>query len=227
MINQQTSLDYLADFLRFHLGDYTEPHRYTLPILRTALVFSIRMLQRRWNNRYIIDNAYNIFRYGEVHAAEKGSYNNLPEYEKVVNATVTVGDIIAHDGYGDSVGSGYVYTLSGYASSGYVDVPGIGPAYQAAIENVPTPVIDYRDEPPIILQASILIKSGSLQEASWQTASWRDDEISVSNIQGDRSRQETIKRDVAMLETYFKRRLYAGSRQSLPGFRYPPNYFEG
>ena len=89
------------------------------------------------------------------------------------------------------------------------------------------PVIQYKDGPPIVIQAAMLIKSGSLQDSSWQIASWRDDEIAVSNIQADKSRRDSLKHDEALLKEYFKRRLHAGSRQELPGFVYPPNYREG
>lgn len=89
------------------------------------------------------------------------------------------------------------------------------------------PVIQARDEPAIVLQAAILIASGSTQEASWQVASWRDDEIQVSNLQADKSRHHMLDRWAAMLDTYFKQKLYAGIRQSLPGFRYPENWREG
>ena len=89
------------------------------------------------------------------------------------------------------------------------------------------PVIQYKDEPPIVIQAAMIVKSGSLQDSSWQIASWRDDEIAVSNIQADKSRRDSLKHDQALLEEYFKRRLHAGSRQALPGFKYPPNWIEG
>lgn len=221
MIRQRSSLDYLIPFLRFHLGDYETPYRYTEAALRTALVFAVRMLQRRWNDRYIVDANYRVFRKDEIEKAGSHAYEDLPEYTEVA------GDVVGPDGYPDTYGSGYVYTVSGYESEGSVDVPGVGSAYQGAIADTPKPVIAYRDEPPIILQASILIKSGSMQDASWQVAAWRDDEISVSNIQGDRSRQANLDRDIRMLEKYFKRRLYTASRMPLPGFNYPPNWREG
>ena len=94
-------------------------------------------------------------------------------------------------------------------------------------ESTAPPIIQYRDEPPIVIQAAIVIKSGSLQDSSWQIASWKDDEIAVSNIQADRSRRDSLEHDKLLLEDYFKRRLYAGSRQELPGFKYPPNWVEG
>ena len=89
------------------------------------------------------------------------------------------------------------------------------------------PLVQIKDEPPIVIQAAILIKSGTLQDSSWQVASWRDDEIAVSNIQADKSRHRTLDRDFELLESYFKTRLFAGSRQALPGFKYPPNWREG
>ena len=89
------------------------------------------------------------------------------------------------------------------------------------------PVIQYKDEPPIVIPAAIIIKSGSLQDSSWQIASWRDDEIAVSNIQADKSRRSGLDEDKNLLEEYFRRRLHAGSRQTLAGFRYPPNFREG
>lgn len=89
------------------------------------------------------------------------------------------------------------------------------------------PVIQYYDEFPIVVQAAIIIKSGSMQEASWQVAAWKDDEISVSNIQADKSRDKSIQRDQEWLDDYFKRRLFMADRQSMVGFNYPPNWREG
>ena len=89
------------------------------------------------------------------------------------------------------------------------------------------PVVQVKDEPPIVLQAAILIASGATQEASWQVASWRDDEIQVSNIQADKSRHAMLDKWIEMLDNFFKLKLHTGLRQSLPGFRYPPNYREG
>ena len=89
------------------------------------------------------------------------------------------------------------------------------------------PLIQIKDEPPIVLQAAILIASGATQEASWQVASWRDDEIQVSNIQADKSRHAMLDKWIEMLDNFFKLKLHTGLRQSLPGFRYPPNYREG
>jgi hypothetical protein len=89
------------------------------------------------------------------------------------------------------------------------------------------PTIQVYDEPAIVVQAAIIIKTGIMQEASWQIGSWRDDEIAVSNIEGSRSRDRGLDRDIAWLDDFFKRRLYTINKQSLPGFNYPPNWYEG
>lgn len=159
-----TDLDFLIPVVRFNLGDYTAPYRYTTNILRQALVFGAKMLMRRWNSKYKVDSDGNVTR----------------------NANLD-----------------YFFT-----------------------EDSP-PVIMTRDEPAFVLQAAILIQSGSYQEASWQTAAWRDDEISVSNLEGQRSRDNALQRSIDLLEEFFKKRLYAGKRQALPGFKYPPNFREG
>lgn len=156
-----TDVDHLIPVLRFYLGDHTT-RRYSTDTLRQSLIFSIRMLMRKWASRYTVDEAGTVTRSTSVN-----------------------------------------------------------------FESTSPPVIQYRDEPPIVIQAAIIVKSGSLQDSSWQIASWKDDEIAVSNIQADRSRRDSLEHDKELLEDYFKRRLYAGSRQELPGFRYPPNYREG
>jgi hypothetical protein len=156
-----TDVDHLIPVLRFYLGDYATL-RYPTDALRQALIFSIRMLMRRWASRYVVNSSGTVTR------------------------TTAIG-----------------------------------------FDTASPPVIQYKDEPPVVIQAAIIIKSGSLQDSSWQIASWKDDEIAVSNIQADRSRSTGLDRDIDLLETYFKRRLHAGSRQELPGFHYPPNYREG
>lgn len=160
----QTDLDYLIPFVRFHMGDL-ENRRYTTSTLRMALVYALKLLQRRWNSKYLID---------------------------ATNTTVTRNaDMLYY------------------------------------FRQTAPPTIESRDEAAFVLQAAILLKSGIMQDSSWQVAAWRDDEIQVSNIQADRSRHRGLDRDMEMLDLFFKRRLYAGRRQSLPGFKYPPNWYEG
>ena len=56
-------------------------------------------------------------------------------------------------------------------------------------------VIQKADEWPIILMAAIVVKSGSLENNAWDIGSWRDSEISYSNIQSGVLKDSGLKRD--------------------------------
>ena len=62
-IDESTNLDYLIDSLRLHLGDMDSgSYRYTDEWLRTALVMSIKALQRWWDYKYLVDTDYDVYR---------------------------------------------------------------------------------------------------------------------------------------------------------------------
>jgi hypothetical protein len=48
-----SNVDYLIGDLRLHIGD-TEKTRFSDSVVRAALVGSVKMLQRRWKNRYLV-----------------------------------------------------------------------------------------------------------------------------------------------------------------------------
>lgn len=82
------------------------------------------------------------------------------------------------------------------------------------------PVVMQQDQEPILLMASILVKSGTLQNSSWDVGTWRDAEIYVSNIEGGKLKDAALQRDWDALQLYLKppqRRLTAGARDSMPG----------
>ena len=83
------------------------------------------------------------------------------------------------------------------------------------------PIIQNSDEEPILLMASIIIKSGSLESNSWDVGSWKDNEISYSNIEGSKSRTKSWAQDweeLTMLLTPPDKRLAQARKGSLPGF---------
>jgi hypothetical protein len=63
------------------------------------------------------------------------------------------------------------------------------------------PEIQHKDRRPIVLQASIMIKSGAKFSESGNTASWRDEEISYSNIESARQVSSSLSDDVAELDS--------------------------
>lgn len=94
-------------------------------------------------------------------------------------------------------------------------------------EDTSPPIIQYSDEHAFILQASIMVKSAVLQDSAWDIASWRDDEISYSNIAGGAALKKSLQDDIDELELWLRRRLFGSARQSLEGFRLPKNIREG
>jgi hypothetical protein len=84
------------------------------------------------------------------------------------------------------------------------------------------PVIEVTDERPIILMASIIIKEGSLEANSWNAGSWRDFEVSYSNIEGSRAKMESLNKDWEELKTLVtppSKKLSTPLKQSLPGYK--------
>lgn len=79
------------------------------------------------------------------------------------------------------------------------------------------PVIMTGDEMPIIIMASIIIKSGSLENNSWNVSTWRDAEYYVSNVEGGRNKEFSVKQDWDRLLMYLKppqKRLNVGAREA-------------
>jgi hypothetical protein len=84
------------------------------------------------------------------------------------------------------------------------------------------PIIQHGDEDPIILKASIILKSGTLENSSYNYGSWRDFEISYSNIESSRSKDSSLRRDMEMLDEILKppqKRLAFTAKRSLPGYK--------
>ncbi len=82
------------------------------------------------------------------------------------------------------------------------------------------PVIQHSDEMPIVLMAAIMTADGSLENSSWNLGSWRDAEVSVSNIESGRVKESAIGRLWNELQYYIQpptRRLTGVVRTDIPG----------
>lgn len=78
-------------------------------------------------------------------------------------------------------------------------------------------VIENSDEMPLILMASIIVKSGVLESNSWNVSTWRDAEYYVSNVEGGKNKEFSVKQDWDRLLMYLKppqKRLNAGAREA-------------
>ena len=84
------------------------------------------------------------------------------------------------------------------------------------------PVIERGDIKPIILMSALIIKSGDLENLSWNVGAWRDAEISYSNIEASRRKDATIERDWNELTSILKppqKRLSSSRKGHLAGYR--------
>ena len=64
------------------------------------------------------------------------------------------------------------------------------------------PILQRKDERPVILMAAIIIKGGTLENNAWDYGSWRDDEVAFSNIEGGKQKNASLKRDMEELTSY-------------------------
>lgn len=79
-------------------------------------------------------------------------------------------------------------------------------------------IIQQKDEEIILIKAALIILEGSLENSAWSIGSWKDAEISYSNIKAGDLREDTVKRLKTELDSLIKspmRRLTLGSRQSI------------
>jgi hypothetical protein len=86
-------------------------------------------------------------------------------------------------------------------------------------------VIQNSDEDLIVLVAAIMTLEGSLENSAWSAASWRDAEISFSNLEQYRTRDTVLGRLLKELDDKIKsptKRLIWPSKASLPGFKKNP-----
>jgi hypothetical protein len=65
-------------------------------------------------------------------------------------------------------------------------------------------IIQTMDENIIVLKAALIVLEGSLENKAWDLGSWRDAEISYSNIASGSTREATVKRLQSELNEYLK-----------------------
>lgn len=154
-----TTVNFLVPDVRLRIGDLdATSYRYLDEWIISSLILSIKSLERFWNNKYLIDDLYNVTR--------------NPNIVFMFDET---------DG-----------------------------------------VIEKRDEYVIILMASLVMLEGSLENNAWNISSWKDAEISYSNLESGRLRNDTVKRLRDELYSYLKppqKRLAWAKGQALPGYK--------
>jgi len=79
-------------------------------------------------------------------------------------------------------------------------------------------IVQKKDENIIIIKAALITLEGSLENSAWAIGSWKDAEISASNIEAGRLRTETLRNLRAELDSLIKppmKRLTKGSRATI------------
>lgn len=82
-------------------------------------------------------------------------------------------------------------------------------------------VIEPSDEYILIIFAALITLEGSLESAAWSTVSWKDAEISFSNLESGRLRSGNLERLAKEIDDLLLapvRRLAVPTKQSLPGY---------
>jgi hypothetical protein len=153
-----TTVNFLIPAVRLRIGDMdATAYRYADSWILTALVLSVKTLQKYWNYKYLVNDV------NEVYRNEHTSFL-FPE----------------------------------------------------------PPVIQNSDEGVIVLMAAIIMLEGSLENSAWSAVSWRDAEISFSNLEQFRSRDTLLGRLLKELSEIIKAptlKLIWPSKQSLPGYK--------
>lgn len=79
-------------------------------------------------------------------------------------------------------------------------------------------IVQTMDEIIIVLKASLIVLQGTLENNAWDLGSWRDAEISYSNIASGNVRSDTLKRLQSELDAYLKspmKRLVGSYRETI------------
>jgi hypothetical protein len=137
---------------------------------------------------------------GDINAS---AYRYLDEWLKIA-LTMAVGNLYRY------WGSKYLITDAGIVTR--------NSAYGQFEFDETSGVIQKKDENIIVIMAALITLEGSLENSAWSTGSWRDAEISYSNIQSGNLRGDTIKNLKDELDSLIKspsKRLTKGGRATI------------
>lgn len=176
-IIEETNIDYLIPHLRFYIGDEIT-QRYSDTLMRTSLVNGIKMLQRKWDDRYLVYNddliAGESTMSGYVYVKLPGTYEE-PIKHGYIPSGYRVNDVFRHPD--QMFNSGLTY------------------------------IVSQEDEFPVVLSAAILTRRAHIASSADTYQSWSDGEFSFSNLGASRALSALYAEDTALWNEYFKKRL--------------------
>jgi hypothetical protein len=86
-------------------------------------------------------------------------------------------------------------------------------------------IVEFQDKRPIVLMSAFITLKGTLENSAWNLGSWKDAEISFSNIESSRARSGTLKMiwdELTSLLLVPNKRLAHSKKGSLPGYKDNP-----
>lgn len=171
-----SNIDYMIDDVRLQIGD-VDKEKFSDSLVRAALIGAIKMLQRRWKNRYLVFTT---------------SFVVSPVPDGV---TVDPGYIYV------ALPDGYAIIASGYSENDVIRSP-----YHTFVDPGTMP-ISQEDEWAIVLAASIILRTSYITSSADSFQSWSDGEFAFSNISSSKLLEGRLLADIAALDLYFKKRL--------------------
>lgn len=174
MIVTQSNLDYLIVPTRMHVGD-VDGSVFSNSLILTSLVFAVKYLQNRWNNRYFIYSSDMLL---------SGTTVNTPDGSCTLSSIPRANDVFRN--------------------------------CHVSFSSADTPVIDQDDEYAVIIAASIALRRSVITSSLSAFSNWSTPDLSYSNVSSSKMMLDLIAQDVKALDEFFKKRLAAPQKQSLP-----------
>lgn len=174
-ITYPTNADIMIDDVRLHIGDY-EKKKFSDSLIRAAILGGIRMLQRRWKNRYVI-------------------------YNDAMLTTAPSGTVVP-SGY---LYATVIGTASFVPSGLTADLDVVRNPAHTFTDPGPD-IISQEDRYPITIAASLILRKSQITSSADSLQSWSDGEYSYSNLSSAKNLQAMYDSDFSELNLYFKRR---------------------
>jgi hypothetical protein len=201
-----TNVDYLIPDVRMRIGDTDATKtRFSDSIIRTALVGGIKTLQRRWRSRYLV------FTKSMVVDPLPSDVTYAADYDALVISTSG-----SPPAYSYIVPAGYLY---GIISGGYAPIPSgldsndvFRNPNASFVDDGSESIISQEDEHPVVLAATVILRTSQISSSADAFQSWSDGEFSYSNLGSQRALDSLYTNDSKELDAYFKERLAAPVR---------------
>jgi hypothetical protein len=211
-----TNIDYLIPDVRMRIGDTNATKtRFSDSIIRTALVGGIKTLQRRWRSRYLVFTPSMLVDPLPSDVIHQVDYDTLVAEAALASGTApTYGTVIP-------VGSVYALVAGGYACipSGLDANDVYRNPHAVFVDSGSESVISQEDEHPVILAASVILRTSQISSSADSFQSWSDGEFSYSNLGSQRALDSLYINDARELDAYFKERLAGPMRSTFGSVR--------